>query len=304
MRGEDCLPDRQTKSHELNGETHMKLTDNVTIPLAWLACAILVAAPVSAPGRTYAGDKAIRLRPAVRIKPVERLESAIDPGILVTALIRQDFISPEIIKGAGYILDSPDERINYGANDTVYLKFASPVKEGDIFDVFRTGYPIRDPKTGKVAGVLINHLGQIEITSQAYGIVRGRVIRSFEEISRGDRLAPARHVNTRIVPDYPAQTVSGQVLYIRNNAAEAGQHQIIGINLGLKNGMKAGTVLSVHKAGRIVHDTVSNKAVTLPEEKIGELIVLVPQKDASIALITKSTGPINMGDAVRNQARR
>ncbi len=285
---------------------HMKLqyTGNLTIFLAWLACTCLIALSISAPGRADAGDKTIRLQPAVRIKPVERLETAIDPGILLTALSRQDFISPEIIKGAGYILDSPDERINYGEGDTVYLKFTSPVKDGDVFDVFRTGNPIRDPKTGKVAGVLINHLGQIEITSQAYGIARGRIVRSFEEISRGDRLKPARHVNTRIIPDYPAQTVSGQVLYIRNNAAEAGQHQIIGINLGLKNGMKAGTVLSVHKAGRIVHDAVSKKVVTLPEEKIGELVVLVPQKDASIALVTKSTGPINLGDAVRNQAKR
>jgi len=254
--------------------------------------------------KTAGGLTAVRPQPVVKIKPVERLEAAIDPSLLITALKRQDFISPEEAQGMGYILDSPDERINYGANDKVYLKFNSPVDEGAVFDVFRTGDPIHDPKTGNVTGVLVNHLGQIEVTSQEYGVARGRVIRSFEEISRGDRLKPARDINTRIVPDYPANKVNGDVLYIRNDAAEAGQHQIVGISLGLKNGMKAGTVLSVHKKGRIIQDSVSNKAVVLPQEKIGELMVLVPQQDASIALVTKSTDPINLGDSVRNQVRR
>ncbi len=250
------------------------------------------------------GLTAVRPQPVVRIKPVERLEAAIDPSLLITALKRQDFISPEEAQGVGYILDSPDERINYGANDKVYIKFNSPEDEGAVFDVFRTGDPIRDPKTGKVSGVLVNHLGQIEVTSQSAGVAKGRIIRSFEEISRGDRLKPARDINTRIIPDYPARAVNGHVLYIRNDAAEAGQHQIVGISLGSKDGMKAGTVLSVHKVGRIINDTISHEAITLPQERIGELMVLVPQQDASIALVTKSTGPINLGDSVRNQAKR
>jgi len=250
------------------------------------------------------GLTAVRPQPVVRIKPVERMEAAIDPSLLITALKRQDFISPEEAQGVGYILDSPDERINYGVNDKVYIKFNSPEDEGAIFDVFRTGDPIRDPETGKVTGVLVNHLGQIEVTSQKNGVARGRIIRSFEEISRGDYLKPARDINTRIVPDYPANKVNGDILYIRNDAAEAGQHQIVGISLGLRDGMKAGTVLSVHKKGRIIQDSVSGEAVVLPQEKIGELMVLVPQQSASIALVIKSTDPINLGDSVRNQANR
>jgi len=250
------------------------------------------------------GLTAVRPQPVVRIKPVERLEAAIDPSLLITALKRQDFISPEKAQGVGYILGSPDERINYGANDKVYIKFNSPENEGAVFDVFRTGDPIHDPKTGKVTGVLVNHLGQIKVTSQGHSVARGRIIRSFEEMSRGDLLKPARDINTRIIPDYPANKVNGDILYIRNDAAEAGQYQVVGISLGLKDGMKAGTVLSVHRKGRIIQDRVSGKAVVLPQEKIGALMVLVPQQDASIALVTKSTAPINLGDSVRNQTNR
>ncbi|MFQ5581328.1 MAG: LysM peptidoglycan-binding domain-containing protein [Mariprofundaceae bacterium] len=246
----------------------------------------------------------VRPQPQIIVKPAERLEAEIDPSRLLTALKRQDFIQPGDVQGVGYILDSEDERINYGANNRLYLKLDVPADEGDVFDIFRTGDPVREPKTGKVVGVLVNHLGQIEVTSKSGDIHRGVVLNAFEEISRGDRLKPAKDIDTRITPSYPGGEMLGQVMYIRNDAAAAGQNQIIGVNLGLSDGMQAGTALSIHRAGRLVPDSIAGGSVRLPEEKIGELLILVPQKDASIALITKSTNPINIGDSVRNQAKR
>jgi len=248
------------------------------------------------------GLSKVRPQPQVVIKPVERLEAPIDTSLLLTALRRQDFIQPEAINGVGHVLDSEDERLNFGANDRLYLKFNQPVDEGDVFDVFRTGDPIRDPATGKVVGVLVNHLGQVEVTSESGGVYRGVVRNAFEEISRGDRLKPAKDINARIEPSYPDGQLAGTIMYIRNDAAEAGQHQVVGISLGLKDGLKAGTALSIHRAGRTVKDSVTGQQVRLPEETIGRLLVLVPQQAASLALVTESTGPINKGDSVRNKA--
>ncbi len=249
------------------------------------------------------GLSTVRPQPTVVVEPVQRLEPKIDPHVLLTALARQDFIQPGAVKGVGYIVNSSDQRINYGANDHLYLKFDQAPSEGEVFDVFRTGDPVKDPHTGKLVGYLINDLGQIEVTSHDGAIYRGVVVSSFEEMSRGDRLKPARPVNTRIVPTYPEKALQGEVMYLRNDAAEAGQHQIIGISLGLRDHLRAGSVLSIHRAGRVVKDPVTGKQVTLPEEKVGEVIVLVPQQDASIALVTASTNPIHIGDTVRNQAR-
>jgi len=244
-----------------------------------------------------------RRQPQVHEMPAQRIENAIDRSIIVTALTRQDFIRPKAIDAAGYVLDSPEERINYGANDRIYMRLSTPAEEGSILDVFRTADPVRDPATGKLAGMLVKHLGQVQVTGQSKDITEGRVLRAFEEISRGDRLKPARVIDTRLQPDYPTIPLAGNVMYIRNNAAEAGQNQIVGINLGKEEGVKPGTVLKVLKAGRTVKDKVSGKAVTLPEENIGQLVVLVPQSHASIALVSRSTYPINRGDAVRNADR-
>lgn len=245
-----------------------------------------------------------RPQPAVLIKPVEKLEPKVDTSRLLTALTRQDFIQPDDIKGVGYILDSEDERIHYGAGEHLYLKISQSAQDGDLFDVFRTGDPIKDPDTGKVVGVLVKHLGQIEVRSQDGDIYRGVVLNTFEELSRGDRLKPARHIDTRITPTYPDGKLVGKVLYIRNHAAEAGQNQIVGISLGKGAGLQAGTALSVHRAGRLVEDRVTGTMVRLPEEKIGELLVLVAQSNGSLALVVESNSAINIGDVVRNKADR
>jgi len=241
-----------------------------------------------------------RTRPQVRVRPAEHIEAGVDTSMVVTALLHQDFIRPEAVDAAGYVLDSPDERINYGANDRIYMKFSTPVEEGDAFDVFRTADPVNDPASGKTAGMLVRHLGRVRITARSGDIIEGIVIRAFEEISRGDRLKPARSISTRVAPDYPARPLAGNIIYIRNNASEAGQNQIVGINLGEQQGLKTGSVLKILKAGRTIHDTVSGGDATLPQDNIGELIVLAPQKHASIALVIRSTHPINLGDAVRN----
>jgi hypothetical protein len=249
------------------------------------------------------GLTTVRPKPAIRVKEVERLETPIDPSLLLTSLRRQDFIKAEDMQGVGYILDSEDDRINFGSDDRVYLKLDSPADEGDLFDIFRTADPIRDPESKEIVGVLVLHLGQVEITSSAGNqIYRGLITKSFEEISRGDRLKPAKDINTRIVPVYPASQLNGRVLYIRNDATEAGQHQVIGISLGIRDGMQPGSVLSIHRPGRHIQDVVTGETVQLPGEMIGEVMVLVPQEVASIAIVTKSAASINIGDSVRNPA--
>ncbi len=247
------------------------------------------------------GLTTIRPIPEIKLKKLERLETPIDPSLLLTSLARQDFIQAEEMQGVGYILDSEDERINFGSNDRVYLRLETPADEGDTFDIFRTADPIRDPESNDIVGTLVLHMGQVEITSQSGNIYRGRITKSFEEISRGDRLKPARDINTRIVPTYPSEKLNGRILYIRNNAAEAGQHQIVGIDLGIRDGMQPGSILSIHRVGRFIQDTVTGETVQLPGEVIGEIMVLVPQEIASIAIITKSTAAINIGDSAHSQ---
>ena len=250
----------------------------------------------------------VKLEPRIIYKPVQRLEEVADTGILLTALARQDFIHPDAMEGAGHILDSEDDRLNYGANDRVYLSLEDDAVPGTIYDIYRTGDPIFNLEVSKRVpeGFLVKHLGRVEVTSIESGVYRGTILEAFEEIGRTDRLKLSKPIDFVIQPDYPSKEMEGRVMYIRDDAAEAGQGQVIGINLGENEKLKAGSVLAVYKKGRVIQDKVYKEKTMqqLPDERIGEIIILAPQERASIALVTRSTSPINKGDVIRVMPNR
>ncbi len=250
------------------------------------------------------GLRIVYAKPAVLIKPVQRLEPPIDNRLVLHALERFDFISNNEIQGDGYILDASDDRLNYGANDRIYVRLNANVRQIRRFDVFRSTDPITDPRTGEIIGMLVNHRGQIELTDDADTDIRHAVVRkAFKEISPGDRLKPARQLNTSITPITPDRDYAGVVLYIRDDAAEAGQNQVIGITPNTGDGIKPGMRLTISRQGRTITDPLRDTPVTLPEEIIGEALVLVTQQAGSIALVTRSTRSINIGDIVHSKMK-
>ncbi len=251
----------------------------------------------------------VKLEPRIIYKPAERIEKEIDTDVLVTALARQDFIDPKAIEGVGHIIDSEDERLNYGAYDKVYLSLDVRAHPGDTFNIFRTGDPIYkldDEGNKTLVGYLVNHLGTVEITSEEGGVFRGRITQAFEEIGRTDRLKRALPADYKIKLEYPDKPLFGHVTYIRGNTVEAGQGQIIGVDLGSEDGLRAGSVLGVYRSGKLVVDKVYKEKTyqALPEERIGEIIVLAAQEQASIALISKSSSAINIKDLIQPLRRK
>ena len=243
----------------------------------------------------------VQPRPQVIIRPVERMEAKTDASVILTALQRHGFIQPDQVQGVGYVLDSRDDRLNYGVNDHVYLKLNQPAAAGSLFDVYRSGEQLRDPENGQQLGVLIQHMGQVKVLSQQGDAFRAVVTRAFEEISRGDRLRPVLDTDLHITPRYAARPISGHLIYIRHQAHEAGQNQVVGLNLGASDGVTAGLRMTIYQAGRLVQDKVSGGQSLLPEERIGDLLVLRSLSEGgSIGLITRSTAPVHIGDAVHS----
>ncbi len=242
------------------------------------------------------------VRPKVVVKPVERLEKPVQRSLMLAAMRRQDFIlSSEELAEAGYVLEGKDERLNFGAGDEIYVRLERPAKPGMLMDVFRPSRTLYHPDTHEPVGVLVVHLGRARLLGRAEnGIWRARITDSFAEIARGDRLRPAHPVVPQLEPRFLARRVEGRVLYIRDDATEAGQHQVVGVDLGLDAGVKPGTVLAIYRRGRRAEDVRTEEDVRLPEERIAEVMVLVPQKRASIAIVTDSREPLHVGDIVRN----
>ncbi len=241
-----------------------------------------------------------RPKPKVIIKPVERLTPPKNSKTLMTALMHQDFIAPHSDKGVGYVVGARDDRLNFGMNDVIYLNITYPVHIGDRFDVFREDDPIWNVSHEKVVGLLVEHLGVVKILSEEQGVYRAQITQGFKEIMRGDRIKPATIIDPNITPEAAKQHIVGRVLYIQNHGSAAGENQVIGINRGLGDGLKTGTILSIYRPGRRVMDATKEHMTMLPNEHIADIMVLKAQRDASLCLVTDSTSAIHLGDLVRN----
>ncbi|MDX8409183.1 MAG: LysM peptidoglycan-binding domain-containing protein [Mariprofundales bacterium] len=240
----------------------------------------------------------IRPHPQIHMRPVERESQNLDRSLVLSILARQDLIAAGSETGVGHVVDGADGRLNYGAGDHIYIALDQPANRGDHFDIFRSGEAITSPGGEEPIGVLISHVGQLRIDSHANNIYRATIIRAFEEVSRGDHLKPAQTINARITPTQMVHPTNGKVIHIRNSASEAGQQQILAIDLGTKDGITQGSLLSVQKKGRLITDQVTGKPLQLPAEKIATILVISPQSAGSLALVTQSSTSINLGDTV------
>jgi len=244
------------------------------------------------------GLQVTRSHPEVHILPVQREDRQIDRSLILSVLERQDLITTNREVGVGQVVDAPDGRLSFGAGDHLYIRLSHAADVGDYFDIFRQGEAITPPGADKPIGLLVSHVGQLQVDSKAGDLYRATITRSFEEISRGDYLKVAKAINPRITPIPPSHAMHGQIIHIRNSASEAGQHQVVAIDLGLKDGVSQGTLLTVRKKGRVINDPGRDTPQQLPSEQIATLLVISPQAAGSLALVTQSATAINLGDPV------
>ena len=82
-----------------------------------------------------------------------------------------------------------------------------------------------------------------------------------------------------------------------------GQYNVVVINRGSRDGLEAGNVLSIWKAGMTVKDETKyreSSKVDLPENMIGRFMVFKTWDRLSYGLVLDSARELDIGDKVRN----
>jgi hypothetical protein len=87
---------------------------------------------------------------------------------------------------------------------------------------------------------------------------------------------------------------------IEGAVSTGGMLDVVSINLGERDGMEIGNMLSILKAGAVVNDRVQGGLVTLPPEKAGLVMVFRTFEKMSFALILSAELPISIKDIARN----
>lgn len=267
----------------------------------------------------------VKLKPKLRS---QQLTAAAIPSIPASViepfLNRPLIISKDQFDSAPRIVATPESRVLAGQGDPVYAKGVPPTPS-TLWQIYRRSKVLVDPLSGEELGYEVIYLGDAQLQAFA-DVTTMRILRAAQEIGVGDRLveAPPSEV-LAYAPRSPASTTQGLVISAPDTAiSEIGQYRVVVVNLGARNGMEAGHVLALHRAGQFVrprrlpssttndenrrslrslhseyNDQRESETVLTPEERYGTAFVFRVFEKVSYALIMNTTRPVNLGDIVR-----
>ena len=169
--------------------------------------------------------------------------------------------SPEIVGG-----EQEQEQFVYKQGDFIYLNAGAQqgVKVDDRYSITRPRGRMRSPfsKKGDL-GVYVEELGAVRVVNVKPQVSVGVIENNCETVLLGDLLVPSQ---TRTAPDErdepmldrfrdPNGKATGRIVLARDGQEYVTRDQIIYIDLGADDGVKAGDYLTIYRplgAGRIV----------------------------------------------------
>jgi LysM domain len=193
----------------------------------------------------------VRLDPRVRIEP---LQSAIPtiPGSVIGPFLSQ----PLIVESGGLdtapsIIATEESRVVVGAGDTAYADRIG-TDDGVNWQVFRPGSALKDPESGEILGYEAKYVGDARVRRFGNPTTL-EILKSRQEVNRGDRLAPARETAfPTYVPRAPDKPIKGAIMSVDGGVSEFGQFQVVTINRGARDGVEVGHVLASYRRGAVV----------------------------------------------------
>ncbi|MBI5199332.1 MAG: LysM peptidoglycan-binding domain-containing protein [Nitrospirae bacterium] len=201
------------------------------------------------------------------------------------------------------IVDSPDKKTLLGEMDIVYLTLSSDMKIGDRFAVLRIVKKVIHPKTGVFMGNLVKILGELIIIDINEQTATGKIIDSFDYITRGDRLESYAEIEIPYIPSDRVSSpvgIKGYIVEVMDKKVSNAQMDIVYLDKGLTDGLNAGYRFKVVAVGNKTTVPSTGREINLPDQIIGEVQILSIQENFSAALITKSVKDIKRGDMIQS----
>ena len=123
-----------------------------------------------------------------------------------------------------------------------------------------------------------------------------------EDVRIGDRLLPTeeRRVESTFFPTAPLGEIDDVIMTVLGGVTQVGRNDVVAINRGLESDVNVGTILAIHKKGKIVRDKVNNDSIQLPSERAGILMVFRSFDKMSDSLVLEIERALRVGDTLHN----
>ncbi len=270
------------------------------------------------------GGGATKLSPRIRSESISQAIPSI-PARVIGPFLTAPLVAEEgAMNNAPRIVAAEEGRVVVGAGNLIYV-VGMKADQGARWQIYRPGKALTDPNTKEVLGYEAQYLGDARVSRFGEGVTTPttlEITRSNQEINRGDRLMPA---GTATLPQYspraPEKQVMGNIISVVGGVAESAQFSVVVLNLGAREGMEVGHVLSAQSGGEVVSTQAGDQArnawssmvpsawrtgadgvppeMTLPSERNGLLVVFRVFDRVSYALVMSSKRPLKLGDTVK-----
>ena len=257
-----------------------------------------------------------RLEPQMREIAVTSEIPAIPLEDIQSAFTRNRIIPLETFESAPYIVSPMRNNLIIGTGDEVYARGDWPAGVTN-FEVYREVNTFRNPEDSGRSVELATVGTATVVASESENVKRLQINASAFEIKVGDQLLVAEEVrfDSIIYPTEPDREVSGRVIAMTNTERMASQLDSVLIDLGNRDGLSVGDVLTVKQSGEQVVDdtdrerksflgrifsTASNETVEMPRQEVGTLLVYRVFDNLSYGVILTSSEPARLGDMVVN----
>jgi len=227
------------------------------------------------------------------------------PLVVPRSLADTALLSEAEMKPAGWVLASLDGRMLLSQGDELYVELRGDqaIPTGSTLQIVRKGREVRHPRTGKKMGNLVSLMGFAKTTGEPEsGVVPARVLFSNGGIERGDLVTEAALLPVPALLSKPAsRAIEGCVVASVGDTDGISQYDVCFIDKGLADGVEVGDSFWVMRPSEEVKAIEHAGKVTLPEDRIGMLVVLLTEKNSSTVLVTNTETTFSPGYPVASK---
>ena len=247
--------------------------------------------------------KQVKLSPKIRSTNLKESIKTIPNDAIKQFTTKPQVVSLEQWENAPYIVGSDDKHLILGQGNRIYIR-GELDKEKLRYNIYRQGKRLKDPKTADILGYEVIYAGEASITKYD-DPASGRIVKARREIIIGDRLLVNDNtdLNNLFFPKPPETLVDGQIISLFDAISGIGQYQVAVINLGKRDGLVLGNILSTYTQGETVRDRYEIQEgkinVKLPNERSGIIMIFKTFDRVSYGLVLEATRVIRQYDQVR-----
>ena len=129
-----------------------------------------------------------------------------------------------------------------GEYDEIYIEFGvdTKVKRGERFTIYREEEELDHPETGDLVGHRIRHLGIARVLDADQHYVKALILRSYEEIERGDLVTSIFPHSWVVGPVTNKSELTGMLIDFVEPGTMSGQFQYVYLDRGRNDGVERG----------------------------------------------------------------